>query len=159
MKYNIRCYTKDYLEPVVKESRSFAEVLRKLGLKQNGSTQHFIKIKSISLGINFSHFYGKASNRGEDHKPNRKLPWTTVLVRNRTGRREVAGILRNAMTDFGIPYECSICGQKPLWNSKPLRIQVDHINGDNIDNTPENIRFLCPNCHSQTDTFGIKNIN
>lgn len=52
--------------------------------------------------------------------------------------------------------QCSICNMPPEWNGKYLSLQVDHINGINNDNRPENVRLLCPNCHSQTDTFAGK---
>ena len=42
----------------------------------------------------------------------------------------------------------------PVWNGKPLNLSLDHINGVNIDNRPENLRLLCPNCHSQQSTTG-----
>ena len=48
---------------------------------------------------------------------------------------------------------CSECGQKPEWNNKPLVLQLDHIDGDSDNNFPSNIRLVCPNCHTQTDTF------
>lgn len=53
---------------------------------------------------------------------------------------------------------CSICGQKGSWNNKPLILQLDHINGINSDNRLENLRLLCPNCHSQTHTYAGKNV-
>lgn len=49
---------------------------------------------------------------------------------------------------------CEECGIGPSYNGKVLVLQVDHINGDSDNNLPENIRLLCPNCHSQTETFG-----
>lgn len=53
--------------------------------------------------------------------------------------------------------ECFLCGIKPFWNSKVLVLHLDHINGHNRDNRLENLRLLCPNCHSQTDTYCGKN--
>lgn len=54
--------------------------------------------------------------------------------------------------------KCSECGLGPNWNNKPLTLQVDHIDGDNQNNDLDNLRLLCPNCHSQTETFAGKNI-
>lgn len=52
-----------------------------------------------------------------------------------------------------LEYKCSICGNAGIYMGKPLILQLDHINGINNDNRLENLRFLCPNCHSQTETF------
>lgn len=49
-----------------------------------------------------------------------------------------------------------MCGIGNEWNGKPLTLQLDHINGDHSDNRLENLRILCPNCHSQTSTWGMK---
>lgn len=55
-------------------------------------------------------------------------------------------------------YKCSECGVKD-WNGKPLTLQVDHINGDITNNEMSNLRYLCPNCHTQTETWGAANIS
>ena len=49
-------------------------------------------------------------------------------------------------------YKCESCGMTDKWNGKPILLEIDHINGDCFDNTKDNLRFLCPNCHSQTHT-------
>lgn len=54
---------------------------------------------------------------------------------------------------------CSECGIKQSWNNKPLSLQCDHIDGDVTNNILSNARLLCPNCHSQTHTYGSKNKN
>jgi Zn finger protein HypA/HybF involved in hydrogenase expression len=51
---------------------------------------------------------------------------------------------------------CEECGIENQYNNKPLVLQLDHIDGNSDDNHPNNIRLLCPNCHSQTDTYAAK---
>lgn len=55
-------------------------------------------------------------------------------------------------------YKCSACNISE-WNGKELTLQIDHIDGNNKNNLIENLRYLCPNCHTQTDTWGVKNVS
>lgn len=57
-----------------------------------------------------------------------------------------------------LPYICEICNQLPTWHEKPLVLQLDHKDGNRTNNEISNLRFLCPNCHTQTSTFCGKNI-
>ena len=50
--------------------------------------------------------------------------------------------------------KCVECGQGNIWNNKPLVLQLDHIDGNSDNNNLDNLRLLCPSCHSQTDTYG-----
>jgi Zn finger protein HypA/HybF involved in hydrogenase expression len=59
---------------------------------------------------------------------------------------------------FKVEYKCNECGITD-WNGKDIILEIDHINGDNTDNRIENLRYLCPNCHSQTSTYKGRNIN
>jgi HNH endonuclease len=54
-------------------------------------------------------------------------------------------------------YKCEVCGLAETWNNKPITLQVDHINGDPSDDSPSNVRLICPNCHSQTEFLGAAN--
>lgn len=53
--------------------------------------------------------------------------------------------------------KCSECGVGDNWNGKPLKLELDHINGDRKNESRENLRYVCPNCHSQTETFKVAN--
>ncbi|WKV20415.1 hypothetical protein 16Q_022c [Pseudomonas phage 16Q] len=57
-----------------------------------------------------------------------------------------------------IPHnKCLWCGIGDNWNGKSLVLQLDHIDGDTSNNDLTNLRVLCPNCHSQTETFASRN--
>lgn len=53
---------------------------------------------------------------------------------------------------------CESCGQGQTWNGKNLTLEIDHTDGNRKNNKRSNLKYLCPNCHSQTPTFRAKNI-
>ena len=152
-------YSKEILAPVVRSSCSIAQVLQGLGLKTCGGNYGHMKRLIRSHGLSTEHFLGQGSNRGERHKGgNVRLPWRKILVKDRFhGIKESTARLRRAMIESGIPHKCAACGQGSEWNSKALILEIEHKNGDSLDNRKANLEFLCPNCHSQTLTFGSKN--
>jgi len=150
-------YTVEILKPIFEESLSYAEVLRRLGLKQTGGSQTHIKRLAQKFSINTDHFLGQARNQGEAHRggPKKAAAEEILVLRDPLSHHEQAHRLRRAMIEMGIPYRCLHCGLEGVWNGKTLMLTVDHINGHRYDNRRENLRFLCPNCHSQTPTFGM----
>lgn len=67
-------------------------------------------------------------------------------------KKIIGQVLKRKMLKEGWVYACNVCGIKD-WMNKTLTLQVDHINGNNKDNRKENLQLICPNCHSQTNTF------
>ena len=53
-------------------------------------------------------------------------------------------------------YQCSSCGISD-WNGKPINLEIDHEDGNPYNDSPSNLRWICPNCHSQTPTYRGKN--
>jgi 5-methylcytosine-specific restriction endonuclease McrA len=148
-------YTKEVLEPLVRESSSYGQIIDRLGLKRSGGTQANLVRRVQMHGLSTAHFLGRvASGAQARHK---RLTAAEVLVLNRTGRREPAALLRRVLLEAGVQHRCKGCGQDSVWNGMTLMLHVDHVNGDYLDNRLTNLRFLCPNCHSQTPTFGTRN--
>lgn len=146
-----RKYTKEILAPIVKESLSISEVLRKLGLAVAGGTHYYISNIIKEYKLDTSHFLGSRANSGSNHKggPSKRPP-NDILVLRSVGYRAKTKHLVRALKEIGRSYVCEVCGNKGIWNKKLLMLQVNHINGNWLDDRLENLQFLCPNCHSQT---------
>lgn len=147
-------YTKEKLEAAVIKSTSVQGVARLiLGKPVSGNQHQHIKKMILKYEINSSHFLGSAHNRGKASNK-RKLPNQIFII----GQRQKSAQLRRALIESAIEYKCIACGIDE-WIGKRLNLEIDHIDGNSNDNRIENLRFLCPNCHSQTHTFGFRGRN
>jgi hypothetical protein len=88
-------------------------------------------------------------------KLSKAIPKEEYFVKN--VERSTTNTKSRFIKEFGVKEECQECGVGNVYNNKPLVLHLDHIDGDNKNNTPENLRLLCPNCHSQTKTYAGRN--
>lgn len=152
---------KEKLQELLDNSISIGEILESLEIskKSSGSYTYLMKrIKNDNLDL--TKF---KENKKNNHpykkmlKANKLKELTNEELFTDTKHSCNSSIKRRIIRDNLIEYKCCECGICDSWNNKPISLQLDHINGINTDNRLENLRFLCPNCHSQTSTFGSKN--
>jgi hypothetical protein len=146
-----RWYTDEALAAAVAASVSYAGALRVLGVPVTGGQHAHLARRIRRAGIDTSHFLGQAHSRGR--KLPRLDPREVLVVLPEGSDRPGTQTLRSAMLRSGVTHVCGLCGCGPEWREGPLTLMIDHINGDWLDNRLENLRFLCPNCHSQTSTW------
>jgi Zn finger protein HypA/HybF involved in hydrogenase expression len=141
---------------VINESGSISMVLKYFGLKNIGCNYITLRKRCEEEGIDYSHIpRGLSSNFGRKFNRKKKIPLEKILVKNSNYSR--SSLKRRIIKNDLLKYECSLCLNSGVWNNQPLTLQLDHINGINNDHRLENLRFLCPNCHSQTSNFAGKN--
>lgn len=145
-------WTKELLEKIVPECYSYAEVLRRVGLKTMGTL-----IKKLNeFNIDYSHFTGQGWNKyGHPSFGNSGKALTSVLDKNSSlpSSKVKERLLNNHLKEN----KCEVCGITE-WQGSPIICELHHINGDTTDNRIENLQILCPNCHSQTDNFRRRNV-
>lgn len=123
-------------------------------LKLNPSTNAnvvWLNSKIESLGINISHWLGRAHLKGKAHNWAKAIPLDDILIKN-SSYNWSSNLKKRLLKDNLLEYKCYSCGIID-WQGKDLSLQLEHKNGDHSDNRLNNLELLCPNCHSQTKTF------
>jgi 5-methylcytosine-specific restriction endonuclease McrA len=143
---NKRTYSDDQLACAVRDSRSANETLLSLGLVIGGANRKSIWRHINRLDLDVSHWdYGRRPQYSMEE----------ILVENSTYRNLTA--LKKRLVDEGLlEYLCSECGID-TWLGKPITLQLHHKNGKQTDHRLFNLEILCPNCHTQTETYAGRN--
>lgn len=127
------------LKEAAENSYSLAGMLRYLGLRPAGGNYDLLRLNITRLGIDTNHHTGQAWNR-ENYRDLESL-------------KTKDSIRKNLLRDRG--HRCELC-LIDSWQGIPLTFEMDHIDGNRFNHSIENLRILCPNCHSQTDTYRNK---
>ena len=135
----------------VAKHTNFTDVLREIGLRPAGGNHASMKRHAARLSLDTSHFTSARRVRG-------LAVWREFKRRTddeifREGSDVCSNVVRKRVRRLIPPSRCAICGNAAEWQGRPLTLQLDHANGRFDDNRLENLRWLCPNCHSQTPTF------
>ena len=148
--------SKSEFESLIKSSHNIKEVLFKLKLTTIGNSWAYslVKKRMSELGLNGGDFIGKSALIHAVYKNKRRDE--EIFIENSSVQRPI--VRKKIIDENLLEYKCACCGIS-TWQGKDLSLELDHINGINNDHRLENLRFLCPNCHSQTETYGSKNLN
>jgi hypothetical protein len=147
-------FTEEQLREAILASRSYAEALRRVGLRPAGGNHATIRKYAARWNIDTAHFDQDAIRAERLGRP--RQPLDAVLVEGSTYHR---GHLKRRLFEEGIKTPaCELCGQGELWRGRPMALILDHVNGVPDDNRLENLQIVCPNCAATLDTHcGRKN--
>lgn len=140
------------LTAAVASNISIAGVLRTLGRAWVGTNYNLVRKEVDRLGLDISHWKGQSHGTSG----RRMIRIEAVLCEGSTYRIDTNWKTR-LIVDGWLKNQCAICNSPPTWEGRPLTLRLDHINGIRNDNRVVNLRLLCPNCDSQTDTFCGRN--
>lgn len=145
-----RSWTIEQLIKSVDESTSYRQVIAKLGLVPTGGNYEQIKKYIAEFNLPINHFRGKAWSKGLQISKEPIYSLKEILVKNSNFQ---SFKLKKRLFKEGIKsVECELCHWSKKSSDGRIPLELDHINGDRHDNRIENLRVLCPNCHSMQPT-------
>ena len=154
MKRIERTYTEEIFKEAVLGSTCVREVLTKLNIVAEGGNYRQFYQTLKKWPVSTKHFVGKSWSKGVKLPPRRDLD---DYLNNRFPIQS-AKLKQKLFSEGVFIKQCGICGLVK-WNKLSIPLELDHINGNHMDNTLSNLRVICPNCHAQTDTYRGKNIS
>lgn len=146
-------HSEDKIRDAIKNSLSRREVLEKLGLKPVGGNYRTLNKYIEHYNIDVSHLKGQPWNKNTRIGPKRDIQ----LYLNNSHAIQSNKLKKRLILENILEHRCSSC-HGVMWLDQPIPLELDHINGDSKDNSLENLRLLCPNCHALTPTYRGKNI-
>lgn len=161
--WDLRTYTKDRFMAVWLRSDSIAACASELGLAKNGGTYKSLRSAAASLGLTESHMTRTEQYSVEGRRTTYSIKLSDLLVEDST-YSSTSGLRVRLIREGLLEPKCVGCGKSKEYNFisgtiDPINFHLDHINGINTDNRLENLRILCPTCHSFTPTYAGKNRN
>ena len=144
-------WSKENLLKAIENSNCKSDVLRNLGITTKSGNFQTLDRYCVKYEINLNNI--KYDN-SRGNKFMRRVDNNEIFVIN--SNYSSGTVKKRIIKDGLLNYNCQKCGNIGEWMDEKIILQLDHINGVNNDNRLENLRFLCPNCHSQTETFSGK---
>lgn len=138
---------------LVRESWSLSDILKALGLHVSSGNYKTLKRRLKEDDIDYAHIILGLNHNAGKRFPGRGRPIERLLLTCKNPNHLKTMLLKSGL----LRNECYKCGLKNEWQGESLSLQMDHINGNAQDNRLENLRILCPNCHSQTTTYAARN--
>jgi len=146
---------REELQILFNNSSNYCDILRHFNLNPYSGNHKTLKKRLEYDNIDLSIFNNNQKNMIKQKTINEALELKDIFKKNSSFNN--SSLRRKIIKLSLLPYKCCECGCNGEWMGKKLSLQLDHINGINNDHRLNNLRFLCPNCHSQTKTYSGKN--